>query len=121
MRASGPLRLWCPRLRFGCLQLLRIGSTQVGHRKHTRSIPNVTSRAEFVALSVTCAAGARYEENRFVMSTTTEAAATPGTAAPGSNSLLTVSHLTRRYGSNTAVNDVSFSLGPEITGLLGPN
>jgi gliding motility-associated transport system ATP-binding protein len=56
-----------------------------------------------------------------VMSTTTQAAAAPGTAAPDSTSLLTVSHLTRRYGARIAVNDVSFTLGPGITGLLGPN
>ncbi|MGQ0624357.1 MAG: ABC transporter ATP-binding protein [Sporichthyaceae bacterium] len=40
-----------------------------------------------------------------------------GGAAP----LLTVAHLTRRYGIRAAVDDVSFSLGPGITGLLGPN
>jgi ABC-2 type transport system ATP-binding protein len=35
--------------------------------------------------------------------------------------LLIVSNLTRRYGTRTAVDDVSFALGPGITGLLGPN
>ena len=36
--------------------------------------------------------------------------------------MLTASHLTRRYGSRTAVEDVSFTLVPgEIFALLGPN
>jgi ABC-2 type transport system ATP-binding protein len=36
--------------------------------------------------------------------------------------ILTVSHLTKRFGSFTAVNDVSFEIKPgEILGLLGPN
>jgi ABC-2 type transport system ATP-binding protein len=35
--------------------------------------------------------------------------------------LLSVKNLTRRYGSRKAVNNVSFDLGPGITGLLGPN
>jgi ABC-2 type transport system ATP-binding protein len=55
------------------------------------------------------------------MSTTTEAAAGAQTIATDSTPLLTVSHLTRRYGARVAVNDVSFTLGPGITGLLGPN
>ena len=40
----------------------------------------------------------------------------------GGNSLIEVSHLTKRYGGHTALADVSFSI-PEgqITGLLGPN
>jgi ABC-2 type transport system ATP-binding protein len=44
-----------------------------------------------------------------------------GDSATGGSPLLTVQHLTRRYGTRTAVDDVSFSLGPGITGLLGPN
>jgi len=55
------------------------------------------------------------------MTTTTEAAAAAATAASDGKALLTVSHLTRRYGARIAVNDVSFTLGPGITGLLGPN
>src|SRR4051794_16715313 len=39
----------------------------------------------------------------------------------GSNVLLSVKNLTRRYGQRKAVDDVSFDLGPGITGLLGPN
>lgn len=36
--------------------------------------------------------------------------------------VLTVSHLTKRFGGFTAVNDVSFHINPgEILGLLGPN
>ncbi len=35
--------------------------------------------------------------------------------------LLSVRNLTRKYGQRTAVDDVSFDLGPGITGLLGPN
>jgi len=35
---------------------------------------------------------------------------------------LVLSHLTKKYGPNTAVNDVSFSIKPgEVFGLLGPN
>jgi ABC-2 type transport system ATP-binding protein len=45
----------------------------------------------------------------------------PGTSASTQKPLLTVSNLTRRYGSRVAVNEVSFSLGAGITGLLGPN
>jgi ABC-2 type transport system ATP-binding protein len=56
------------------------------------------------------------------MSTTTQATATEQTTATETRTpLLTVSHLTRRYGARVAVNDVSFTLGPGITGLLGPN
>ena len=36
--------------------------------------------------------------------------------------MLTVSHLTKKYGKHYAVNDVSFSLEPgTMTVLLGPN
>ena len=44
--------------------------------------------------------------------------------APGykPRDLITVSHLTRRYGAHTAVDDVSFTLGKgEVVGFLGPN
>jgi ABC-2 type transport system ATP-binding protein len=47
-----------------------------------------------------------------------------GKARPMSSSggtLLSVKNLTRRYGQRKAVNDVTFDLGPGITGLLGPN
>jgi ABC-2 type transport system ATP-binding protein len=38
------------------------------------------------------------------------------------NPVVTVTSLTKRYGSLTAVDDLSFSLGPgTITGFLGPN
>jgi len=53
------------------------------------------------------------------MSTT--AVSPPSTSASTQKTLLTVSNLTRRYGSRVAVNEVSFSLGAGITGLLGPN
>ena len=36
--------------------------------------------------------------------------------------LIEVSHLTRRYGARTAVEDLSFTVGDgQIYGLLGPN
>jgi ABC-2 type transport system ATP-binding protein len=36
--------------------------------------------------------------------------------------MITVSHLTKRYGDLTAVDDFSFTVGPgEIVGLIGPN
>jgi ABC-2 type transport system ATP-binding protein len=34
---------------------------------------------------------------------------------------LTVDHVSRWYGNVVAINDVSFELGPGVTGLLGPN
>src|SRR5688572_6888014 len=58
------------------------------------------------------------------------ASSSPATAACSSrrvasssvHSLLTASHLTRRFGDRTAVEDVSFELKPgEIFALLGPN
>jgi ABC-2 type transport system ATP-binding protein len=45
--------------------------------------------------------------------------ARPNSAGP--SALLAVKNLTRRYGQRKAVDDVSFDLGPGITGLLGPN
>lgn len=48
-----------------------------------------------------------------------------GSAPPGQSasnrSLLSVSHLTKSYGSRPAVRDVSFETTTGITGLLGPN
>lgn len=46
----------------------------------------------------------------------TEAAA-PAAAAPA----IEVANVSRWYGNVVAVNDMSFALGPGITGLLGPN
>jgi ABC-2 type transport system ATP-binding protein len=34
---------------------------------------------------------------------------------------MSVSHLTKSYGNRVAVRDMSFDLGPGVTGLLGPN
>ena len=34
---------------------------------------------------------------------------------------LAVDHVSRWYGNVVAINDVSFALGPGVTGLLGPN
>jgi len=44
--------------------------------------------------------------------------ATPG---PAPVAALEVDHVSRWYGNVVAVNDISFALGPGITGLLGPN
>jgi ABC-2 type transport system ATP-binding protein len=41
----------------------------------------------------------------------------PATATP----VVEVDHVSRWYGNVVAVNDVSFALGPGVTGLLGPN
>lgn len=41
--------------------------------------------------------------------------------APDPASLVDVRHLFRSYGKRVAVRDVSFALGPGVTGLLGPN
>ncbi|MEA2025726.1 MAG: ABC transporter ATP-binding protein [Chloroflexota bacterium] len=41
----------------------------------------------------------------------------PGTAAPA----IAVEHVSRWYGNVVAVNDISFEVGPGVTGLLGPN
>ncbi|MCA0378437.1 MAG: ATP-binding cassette domain-containing protein, partial [Actinobacteria bacterium] len=36
--------------------------------------------------------------------------------------MIEATHLTKRYGTKTAVNDISFSLQPgQVTGFLGPN
>jgi len=42
------------------------------------------------------------------------------TAAPAPPAL-EVEHVSRWYGNVVAVNDISFALGPGVTGLLGPN
>jgi ABC-2 type transport system ATP-binding protein len=47
----------------------------------------------------------------------TTGAGTP--AAPGTT--ISLDHVSRWYGNVVAVNDVSFALGPGVTGLLGPN
>jgi ABC-2 type transport system ATP-binding protein len=51
------------------------------------------------------------------------AAATPPSAesAPVVVPALQLDHVSRWYGNVVAVNDVSFALGPGVTGLLGPN
>lgn len=47
---------------------------------------------------------------------------TPASQAPAPAPLLSVSHLSRRFGSFTAVDDVSLSVAPgEVVGLLGAN
>ena len=54
----------------------------------------------------------------------TEAPRAEGTAAATSAAApaaITLRHASRWYGDVVAVNDVSFELGPGITGLLGPN
>ena len=46
------------------------------------------------------------------------------TAPPASTGIapaLEVDHVSRWYGNVVAVNDISFGLGPGVTGLLGPN
>jgi ABC-2 type transport system ATP-binding protein len=47
----------------------------------------------------------------------------PPTAAPpaGPVAVLAVEHVSRWYGNVVAVNDITFGLGPGVTGLLGPN
>jgi len=44
---------------------------------------------------------------------------TPATSSP--IAALEVDHVARWYGNVVAVNDISFGLGPGVTGLLGPN
>ena len=46
--------------------------------------------------------------------------ATPS-PAPTRTPALEVDHVARWYGNVVAVNDISFALGPGVTGLLGPN
>ena len=42
-------------------------------------------------------------------------------AAPPATPALELDHVSRWYGNVVAVNDISFGLGPGVTGLLGPN
>ncbi len=49
-----------------------------------------------------------------------EAAPAPVQPAPEDASVV-IEHVSRWYGNVVAVNDISFALGPGITGLLGPN
>ena len=42
-------------------------------------------------------------------------------AAPVATAAIEVDHVSRWYGNVVAVNDISFALGPGVTGLLGPN
>ena len=42
-------------------------------------------------------------------------------AAPAPAAALAVDHVSRWFGNVVAVNDISFALGPGVTGLLGPN
>jgi ABC-2 type transport system ATP-binding protein len=43
------------------------------------------------------------------------------TPEPPFTAAITVDHVSRWYGNVVAVNDISFALGPGVTGLLGPN
>ena len=47
---------------------------------------------------------------------------TPADPTPsGPPSAIELAHVSRWYGNVVAVNDISFALGPGVTGLLGPN
>ena len=48
-------------------------------------------------------------------------AAAPTDIAFAATPALEVDHVSRWYGNVVAVNDISFGLGPGVTGLLGPN
>ena len=49
-------------------------------------------------------------------------APTPAPAAgAAATPVVEVDHVSRWYGNVVAVNDISFALGPGVTGLLGPN
>jgi ABC-2 type transport system ATP-binding protein len=50
-------------------------------------------------------------------------AAKPAIVAPPARTAATVAveHVSRWYGNVVAVNDISFAIGPGVTGLLGPN
>jgi ABC-2 type transport system ATP-binding protein len=43
------------------------------------------------------------------------------TSPPTMTPALEVDHVSRWYGNVVAINDISFALGPGVTGLLGPN
>ena len=45
----------------------------------------------------------------------------PNPAAPPFTPAISVDHVSRWYGNVVAVNEISFALGPGVTGLLGPN
>lgn len=45
----------------------------------------------------------------------------PAAVAPAAAPALELDHVSRWYGNVVAVNDISFALGPGVTGLLGPN
>ena len=47
-------------------------------------------------------------------------AAAPPPAEPRA-AAIALDHVSRWYGNVVAVNDISFALGPGVTGLLGPN
>jgi ABC-2 type transport system ATP-binding protein len=47
--------------------------------------------------------------------------ATPAPTTPAVIPAIEVEHVARWYGNVVAVNDISFGLGPGVTGLLGPN
>ncbi|HET7168968.1 MAG TPA: ABC transporter ATP-binding protein [Candidatus Limnocylindrales bacterium] len=51
----------------------------------------------------------------------TPAAATAAPVPDGVVPAIQVEHVSRWYGNVVAVNDISFALGPGVTGLLGPN
>jgi ABC-2 type transport system ATP-binding protein len=54
--------------------------------------------------------------------TPTEPVPPPTAASPsGPAAVLAVEHVSRWYGNVVAVNDITFGLGPGVTGLLGPN
>ncbi len=42
-------------------------------------------------------------------------------AEPARTAVIELDHVSRWYGNVVAVNDISFALGPGVTGLLGPN
>ncbi len=45
----------------------------------------------------------------------------PGTSAETGSTVIRVDHVSRWFGSVVAISDVTFDIGPGITGLLGPN
>jgi len=55
------------------------------------------------------------------MTVETRPQAEPAVAPQGSPAAIAVTNVSRWYGNVVAVNDISFELGPGITGLLGPN
>ena len=52
---------------------------------------------------------------------TAPTAVTPAMPAPADDAVIRLERVSRWYGNVVAVNDISFALGPGITGLLGPN